>query len=79
MHLIPLPALRVLAGQLSSTVRQYALHEQAAQEGIELEVIKLDILSEIDRQSAYKYNIDILVNNAGIGETGPIAKFSLAC
>ncbi len=51
-----------------------ALHEQAVQEGIELEVIKLDILSEIDRQSAYKYDIDILVNNAGIGETGPIAE-----
>jgi len=51
-----------------------ALREEAAQEGIELEVIKLDILSEIDRQNAYKYDIDILVNNAGIGETGPIAE-----
>jgi len=51
-----------------------ALREEAAQEGIELEVIKLDILSEIDRQNAYKYDIDILVNNAGTGETGPIAE-----
>ncbi len=51
-----------------------ALREEVAKAGIGLEVIKLDILSEIDRQNAYEYDIDILVNNAGIGETGPIAE-----
>ncbi len=51
-----------------------ALRGEAAKAGIELEVIKLDILSDIDRQNAYKYDLDILVNNAGIGETGPIAE-----
>jgi len=51
-----------------------ALQEEAVAQGLELEVIKLDIQSEIDRQHAYKYNIDILVNNTGIGETGPIAE-----
>lgn len=51
-----------------------ALREEATKEGIELEVIKLDMLSEIDRQNAYKYDIDILVNNAGVGETGPISE-----
>lgn len=50
------------------------LREEASREGVELEVIKLDIRSEIDRQHVYKQDIDILVNNAGIGETGPIAE-----
>ncbi|MEO1352724.1 MAG: SDR family oxidoreductase [Cyanobacteria bacterium J06635_15] len=51
-----------------------ALREEAAKEDVDLEVIKLDILSEVDRQNAYAYDIDILVNNAGTGETGPIAE-----
>ncbi|MCP4177559.1 MAG: SDR family oxidoreductase [bacterium] len=51
-----------------------ALRGDAVKEGVVLEVIKLDILSDIDRHNAYKYDIDILVNNAGIGETGPIAE-----
>ena len=54
-----------------------ALQEEAAQEGIELDVIKLDIKSEIDRQNAYKYDIHTLVNNAGIGETGSIAEIPI--
>ncbi len=39
-----------------------------------IEIIKVDILDEIDRKKAWKYDIDILVNNAGIGETGPISE-----
>lgn len=54
-----------------------ALREEAAQDGIALTVIKLDILSETDRRNAHRYDIDILVNNAGIGETGPIAEIPL--
>ncbi len=50
------------------------LREEIQRQVIDLEVIKLDIRSEIDRQRAYQYDIDILVNNAGIGETGPIAE-----
>jgi len=54
-----------------------ALHEEASKLGVELEVFKLDILSEVDRQKALTYDIDILVNNAGIGETGPIAEIPI--
>ena len=54
-----------------------ALQEAAATEGLNLEIIKLDILNEIDRQHAYGYDIDILVNNAGIGATGPIAEIPI--
>lgn len=39
-----------------------------------IELIKLDILDDIDCEKAWTYNIDILVNNAGIGQTGPLAE-----
>ncbi|WP_432671333.1 SDR family oxidoreductase [Flavobacterium sp. SM2513] len=39
-----------------------------------IELIKLDILDDIDCERAWKYYIDILVNNAGIGHTGPLAE-----
>ena len=54
-----------------------ALREEASKLGVELEVFKLDILSEIDRRKALNYDIDILVNNAATGETGPIAEIPI--
>jgi len=39
-----------------------------------IELIKLDILDELDCEKAWQYDIDILVNNAGIGHTGPLAE-----
>lgn len=39
-----------------------------------IEIIKLNILDELDWINAYKYEIDILVNNAGIGHSGPVAE-----
>lgn len=52
------------------------LQKEAEDLGItdNLEVIKVDILDDIDRKLALKYDVDILVNNAGIGETGPVAE-----
>jgi len=38
------------------------------------EIIKLDILNELDCQNAVEYEIDILVNNAGLGHSGPIGE-----
>ena len=54
-----------------------ALREEASELGVELEVLKLDILNEVDRQKALTYDIDILVNNAATGETGPIAEIPI--
>ncbi len=54
-----------------------ALKEAADQEGVQLEVAKLDLLSPDDRAVVFrKYaeRLDILVNNAATGETGPIAE-----
>ncbi len=39
-----------------------------------IELIKIDILDELDCEKAWKYDIDILVNNAAIGHTGPVAE-----
>ncbi len=49
----------------------------AKDEGIQLEVTKLDLLNQADQEAAFqKYadRLDILVNNAATGETGPIAE-----
>ena len=67
---------RVIAG-VESWPQVTALREEAARESVEPEVIKLDLLCEVDCQHAYAYDIDILVNNAGIGESGPIAEIPL--
>jgi len=64
---------RVIAG-VQIWPQATALREEAKQNNVDLEIIKLDICNPSDRQSAYRYDIDILVNNAGTGETGPIAE-----
>ncbi|OAB78641.1 SDR family oxidoreductase [Cochleicola gelatinilyticus] len=39
-----------------------------------IEIIKLDILNDLDCMNASKYEIDILVNNAGMGHSGPVGE-----
>lgn len=52
---------------------------QAAQaEGLTMQVIKLDVLDEIDRTHALGLEIDVLVNNAGIMESGPMVEIPMA-
>ena len=49
----------------------------AREDGVRLEVTKLDLLNKDDRAAVFrKYadRLDILVNNAATGETGPIAE-----
>ena len=53
------------------------LRATAEQEGVEIEVAKLDLLDQKEREFVFeKYGdqIDILVPNAATGETGPIAE-----
>ena len=53
------------------------LMEAAEEDGVRLEVTKLDLLNQDDREAVFrKYadRLDILVNNAATGETGPIAE-----
>ena len=55
----------------------WELRNAAKAEGIELEVIKLDVLNEIDRTNALTREIDVLFNNAGIMESGPMVEIPM--
>lgn len=56
----------------------WELRQAAAAEGLELQVIKLDVLSEIDRTKAFGLDVDVLFNNAGIMESGPMVEIPLS-
>src|SRR3984957_6555982 len=43
---------------------------EAAERGVSLQVEKLDVTNDGDRQKALSWNVEILVNNAGVGEGG---------
>ncbi|GAF11642.1 short chain dehydrogenase [Bacillus sp. JCM 19046] len=49
-----------------------SLREAAADAGVELEVIKLDITNKSDQQLINRFDFDIFVANAAIGEGGPL-------
>lgn len=53
------------------------LLEEAKKEGVELEVIVLDVTKKSDRQFAFNYEIDVLMSNAGVMETGPVAEIPM--
>lgn len=55
----------------------WELRNAAKAENIVMEVIKLDVLNEIDRLKALGFEIDVLFNNAGIMESGPLAEIPL--
>ncbi|SES16146.1 SDR family oxidoreductase [Salipaludibacillus aurantiacus] len=64
---------KVIAGvEIISQVT--SLHEEAEREGVELEVIKLDITDKRDQQLIEDYDYDVFVANAAIGEGGPISE-----
>ncbi|MEM9607234.1 MAG: SDR family oxidoreductase [Actinomycetota bacterium] len=50
----------------------------AAEEGVEMEVMVLDITDEDDREAAFRHDPDVLINNAGIMEGGPAAEIPMS-
>ena len=67
---------QVIAGvQIAPQVTE--LMQEAADAGLELTAMVLDITDERDRQAAFANEIDVLVNNAGIMETGPVAEIPM--
>ncbi|MBM3082712.1 SDR family oxidoreductase [Chelatococcus daeguensis] len=56
----------------------WELRNSARTEGINMQVIKLDVLNEIDRAKALGIEIDVLFNNAGIMESGPMAEIPMS-
>jgi hypothetical protein len=55
----------------------WELRNAAAEQGLQLEVVKLDVLNEIDRNKILARDIDVLLNNAGIMESGPMVEIPL--
>lgn len=53
------------------------LLEIAKQEHLKLEVFKLDILKETDRNYLLSYDIDILICNAAIGTSGSVSEIPI--
>lgn len=56
----------------------WELRNAAKAEGVEMQVVKLDVLNEIDRAKAFAIEIDVLFNNAGIMESGPMVEIPMA-
>jgi len=56
----------------------WELRNAAKAEGVEMQVVKLDVLNEIDRAKALAIEIDVLLNNAGIMESGPMVEIPMA-
>ncbi|MFA4942823.1 MAG: SDR family NAD(P)-dependent oxidoreductase [Patescibacteria group bacterium] len=71
-------ALASLGYRVIATVyREDSAHDlklEAKERGVSLEIFKLDITSESDRQKILDLDIDILINNAGIGESGSLSE-----
>lgn len=68
---------RVIAGcQIWPQV--WELRNAARDDEVGMEVIKLDVLNDIDRSKALGLEIDVLFNNAGIMESGPIVEIPIA-
>lgn len=65
----------IAAGETWQQVRD--LRERAAAEKVKLEVIKLDLLSEIDLAHAASFEVDTLVLNAGLQESGSMVDIPL--
>lgn len=56
----------------------WELRNAAKVEDVEMQVIKLDVLNEIDRTNAFGLEIDVLFNNAGIMESGPMVEIPMS-
>ena len=64
---------RVIAGcQIWPQV--WELRQATKDAGLDMQVIKLDVLDPIDRDKALTEPIDVLFNNAGIMESGPMVE-----
>jgi NAD(P)-dependent dehydrogenase (short-subunit alcohol dehydrogenase family) len=55
----------------------WELRNAAKADGLDIRVIKLDVLNEIDRNHAFGIEIDVLFNNAGIMESGPMVEIPM--
>lgn len=68
---------RVIAGT-QIWAQAWDLRQEAARLGLELEAVKLDLLSDIDRRHALTYDIDVLFNNAGVAHSGTLTDIPMS-
>lgn len=69
---------RVIAG-VQIWPQAWQLRQEITAAGLEnIEVIKLDLLDEIDRSHALQYDVDVLFNNAGIAHSGTLTDLPMA-
>lgn len=67
---------RVLA-TTQTQAQSDVLRIEAANRNVVLEIFKLDITLEADREAIAAYPIDALLNNAGMGESGSLAEVDM--
>ena len=67
---------RVLA-TTQTQAQSDVLRIEAANRNAVLEIFKLDITLEADREAIAAYPIDVLLNNAGMGESGSLAEVDM--
>lgn len=67
---------RVLA-TTQTEAQALKLKQAATEQGLHLEVFKLDITSAEDRAVLAQHRIDVLINNAAMGESGSLAEVDL--
>ena len=67
---------RVLA-TTQTEAQSDVLRIEAANRNVVLEIFKLDITLEADREAIAAYPIDVLLNNAGMGESGSLAEVDM--
>ena len=67
---------RVLATTQTDS-QALSLEQDARANNVVLEVFKLDITLEHDREMLMQYDLDVLINNAAIGESGSLAEVDM--
>ena len=67
---------RVLA-TTQTEAQSDVLRIEAANRNVVLEIFRLDITLEADREAIAAYPIDVLLNNAGMGESGSLAEVDM--
>ncbi len=68
---------RVIAG-VQIWPQAWELRQIAANQGVALDVIKLDLLNQIDRNHALTYDVDVLFNNAGVAHSGTLTDIPMS-
>lgn len=67
---------RVLA-TTQTDAQASSLEQEARAQNVVLEVFKLDITLEQDREKLAQYDLDVLINNAAMGESGSLAEVDM--